>query len=310
MTEIVASTETVTTPLVDTVADTAAPLTNGVLETERGSREPGRGHCREESSRPLVAARGSSELMAAIHSPLWPTTPLADTAASVPATSPILDPPILDPLSLPDPSIAAGALGELAAGQSAGSLADPGLVASATNGLVAISPGSDSGTDGSAPLQGLLDALGGLDPADQRLLVSAGIIAVTTIAFTPAGADNVLGTCAANARLTFTNMRLIPCMAEETARRYAATAGQTLSNFTGGGSAGRSAGDVRDVTRSRSNAAAIRDGFARATGGFAESEDDGDGRLMVQVGVALGAVYLSFLTLWFWATRLRWRPRT
>ena len=208
---------------------------------------------------------------------------------------------------MPDPSIAAGALGELAAGQSAASLADPGLIASAGNGLVAISPGSDTGTDGSAP-QGLLDALGGLDPADQRLLVSAGIIAVTTIAFTPAGADNVLGTCAANARLAFTNMRLIPCMAEETARRYAATAGQTLSNFTGGGSAGRSADDVREVTR-RSNVASIRDGFARATGGFAQSEDDGDGRLMVQVGVALGAVYLSFLTLWFWATRLRWRPR-
>ena len=156
----------------------------------------------------------------------------------------------------------------------------------------------------------MLDALGGLDPADQRLLVSAGIIALTTIAFTPAGADNVLGTCAANARLAFTNMRLIPCMAEETARRYAATAGQTLSNFTGGGSAGRSAEAFAKRPR-RSNVAAIRDGFARATGGgFAESNDDGDGRLMVQVGVALGAVYLSFLTLWFWATRLRWRPRT
>jgi hypothetical protein len=24
----------------------------------------------------------------------------------------------------------------------------------------------------------------------------------------------------------------------------------------------------------------------------------------------LGFVYLGFLTIWFWATRLRWNPRT
>ena len=314
MVGIVASTEPVTTPLVDTVTDTAAPLTNSLLETENAVASPvthtvgGVVETVGRSERPAAyvvdaLTSDTSSVAAPLTQPVErvlgtdgaAANALPD-AASVPTTS-----PILDSLSLPDPSIASGASGELA---------DPSLIGSAGTGLVAMSPGSDSSTDGSAPLQGLFDALGGLDPADQRLLVSAGIMAVTTIAFTPAGADNVWGTCAANARLAFTNMRLIPCMAEETARRYAATAAETLSNVAGGGSAGRSEGDGRAVSRSRGSVTAIRDGFARATGGIAEPVENGDGRLMVQVGVALGAVYLSFLTLWFWATRLRWRPRT
>ena len=30
----------------------------------------------------------------------------------------------------------------------------------------------------------------------------------------------------------------------------------------------------------------------------------------MQVGMVLGTVYLAFLTVWFWATRLRWSPRS
>jgi hypothetical protein len=39
-------------------------------------------------------------------------------------------------------------------------------------------------------------------------------------------------------------------------------------------------------------------------------DDESDRRLLVQIGVVLGTVYLAFLTVWFWATRLRWNPRT
>ena len=51
----------------------------------------------------------------------------------------------------------------------------------------------------------------------------------------------------------------------------------------------------------------FRDGFERAIGD--ERDDIGeafrDSRLMMQIGMLLGIVYLGFLSVWFWATRLR-----
>jgi hypothetical protein len=57
-------------------------------------------------------------------------------------------------------------------------------------------------------------------------------------------------------------------------------------------------------------AQAVRDGFLRGAGRQG-TEDDGmsDTRLLMQLGMLLGTVYLAFLTVWFWATRLRWNPR-
>ena len=34
----------------------------------------------------------------------------------------------------------------------------------------------------------------------------------------------------------------------------------------------------------------------------------GDSRLMIQLGLVLGFLYAAFLSVWFWATRLRGRP--
>jgi hypothetical protein len=49
----------------------------------------------------------------------------------------------------------------------------------------------------------------------------------------------------------------------------------------------------------------FRDGFERS---IRRDPDGGDGisdsRLFVQIGMALGFVYLAFLTFWFWATRV------
>ncbi len=55
----------------------------------------------------------------------------------------------------------------------------------------------------------------------------------------------------------------------------------------------------------------VRDGFLRGAG-FLDKPDDeaSDTRLLMQIGMVLGTVYLAFLTIWFWATRLRWSPRT
>jgi hypothetical protein len=55
----------------------------------------------------------------------------------------------------------------------------------------------------------------------------------------------------------------------------------------------------------------VRDGFMRGAGRVGSGAGDGadDTRLAMQIGMLLGIVYLAFLTVWFWATRLRWNPR-
>jgi hypothetical protein len=51
----------------------------------------------------------------------------------------------------------------------------------------------------------------------------------------------------------------------------------------------------------------FRDGFAQVIA--EERHDVGEGlrdsRLMLQLGMLLGFVYVGFLSVWFWATRLR-----
>ena len=55
---------------------------------------------------------------------------------------------------------------------------------------------------------------------------------------------------------------------------------------------------------------------SRTSGRWIGSQNDrsipaptgGDPRAMVQLGAALGLVYLAFLAVWFWATRFRMRP--
>ena len=51
----------------------------------------------------------------------------------------------------------------------------------------------------------------------------------------------------------------------------------------------------------------VREGFDQATREAAGEVTDGfsDTRLLVQIGMALGVVYVAFLSVWFWATRVR-----
>ena len=51
----------------------------------------------------------------------------------------------------------------------------------------------------------------------------------------------------------------------------------------------------------------LTEGFGRATREATGEAADGlsDSRLVVQVGMLLGVVYLTFLSVWFWATRAR-----
>jgi hypothetical protein len=103
----------------------------------------------------------------------------------------------------------------------------------------------------------------------------------------------------------FQNVRLVPCYVGATVQQSTATASSVANRLSGSG---------RTVKSGTGGSAigSIRDGFQRAVRP-PSSRIDGDGsvdsRLLAQIGIVLGTVYLAFLTLWFWATRLRWNPR-
>ena len=52
------------------------------------------------------------------------------------------------------------------------------------------------------------------------------------------------------------------------------------------------------------------EGLSRATREAAGEGADGlnDNRLAVQLGMLFGVLYLAFLSVWFWATRVRMEP--
>ena len=111
------------------------------------------------------------------------------------------------------------------------------------------------------------------------------------------------------ASVVFTNVRLIPCLASETVHRLV----PAFSGGSGGSMAGTTTRRGASGTRpsSASPIDVIREGFDRGVGRVVDNDGEGlrDGRLLAQVGMVLGLVYLAFLTVWFWATRLRWNPR-
>jgi hypothetical protein len=85
-------------------------------------------------------------------------------------------------------------------------------------------------------------------------------------------------------------------------------AGTARLGVASGGAVKGSAGAVKGIAEDVAND--IRDGFLRGATGSADDDGASDTRLLMQIGMLLGTVYLAFLTVWFWATRLRWNPRT
>jgi hypothetical protein len=145
-------------------------------------------------------------------------------------------------------------------------------------------------------------------------LVAAGLVSIARGALSPNS-------------LTFTNIRLLPCFVNASIQHSGATAissGPPISSGPAISSVPRVGRRAADLIPSRVIPAAgsalghIREGFddvlreglpdrANVSRGLSPAEyDSGRDRLLMQVGVALGTVYLVFLTLWFWATRLRW----
>ena len=122
-------------------------------------------------------------------------------------------------------------------------------------------------------------------------LVAAGAVAIARGAVSP------------TASIMFTNVRLLPGFVNVTIQRSGAAAIASVPR-----AAPHTVVDViprRILPATDSVVGPIRDGFDRIVNRTSDYEN-GDGRLLAQVGVVLGTLYLAFLTLWFWATRLRW----
>jgi hypothetical protein len=174
-------------------------------------------------------------------------------------------------------------------------------------------------TDGSQPVPngdgGLLDALpfhgpGVIAAGDEVLMATAAAIAVATVV------TAVKPSTVATAQFFLANVRQIPGMCggvREGVNRQIATAAAGTSRLIGlaTDAPDRAAAALDDMAK------AVGDGFRRGFEGGLPGIHDGatddgerDIRLLMQIGMLLGAVYVAFLTVWFWATRLRWDPRT
>jgi hypothetical protein len=148
--------------------------------------------------------------------------------------------------------------------------------------------------------------------AEEFLLVSGGIAAVAAVA-----AYAGRGAAALNAPLLFTSLRLIPCYAAEMGQQYVTHAVARTAAVVDRLDAIRPTRDTLAEARSRLPSAdgfvrSFRDGLSRGANGGSLADDAGEGasdsRLMMQIGMLLGIAYLGFLTVWFWATRLRPHP--
>ena len=181
--------------------------------------------------------------------------------------------------------------------------------------VTAASPPADD-----SPLAALADVA-----PDARLLVSAAVIA--------AAAGTLIGArTSAGGGVAFTNVRLLPCLVKASLERHIDALNLILARSGGAaapgvataagpgdpaGSAGAAVGGLPDRPRAHTTAVVVdlipklmdpvREGFDRVVRDAADEASDGltDSRLMTQIGMLFGFVYLGFLTVWFWATRVR-----
>jgi hypothetical protein len=135
------------------------------------------------------------------------------------------------------------------------------------------------------------------------VILSAVAVAATSVAFA------IRPSAVANAEFFLANARQIPAMCGSVGRQVSAAAAGSARLAAFGADA------VVDGVRAKAEdfTEAVSEGFRRQVDrGTSGTDDDGAGdiRLLMQIGMLLGAAYVAFLTVWFWATRLRWSPRT
>jgi hypothetical protein len=162
---------------------------------------------------------------------------------------------------------------------------------------------------------------------DARVLVSAAVLAIAGASMLGATGNGGGGN---NARVAFANVRLLPCLVRASVERHIEALTLALSQAGGAPAAAYAANDggaLRSGTSAtsdgheRSSATSrpalthklqslldsVRGGFDDVVGDARDEAEDGlnDSRLMTQIGMLLGFVYLAFLSVWFWATRGR-----
>jgi hypothetical protein len=188
----------------------------------------------------------------------------------------------------------------------------PEQVTAAPPGLTGTTPPVPTGDGGNGGLLGGLPfhAPGFIPGGDEVLMATAAAITVTTIAIA------IRPSTVATAEFVLANVRQIPvaCAGVRAGvgrRITAAAAGSAHFVELAADAPGRASAALDDMSR------ALRDGFQHAYEGALPGADTGgsddgerDIRLLMQIGMLLGTVYVAFLTVWFWATRLRWNPRT
>jgi hypothetical protein len=150
------------------------------------------------------------------------------------------------------------------------------------------------------------DAPGLIAGAEEALILSAAVVTVASVALA------VRPSAVMSAQFFLANVRQIPACGgvRGIVNRQVSTAvaGTARLGAASGGAVKGSAGAVKGIAEDVAND--IRDGFLRGVTGSADDDGASDTRLLMQIGMLLGTVYLAFLTVWFWATRLRWNPRT
>jgi hypothetical protein len=138
-----------------------------------------------------------------------------------------------------------------------------------------------------------------LDPSELLPVLSVGAAVL-------GAAVMVRGVCSPSPTLLATNVRLFPLFAHASVQQATATATSAVSKVASEGAT------LAKSVREESIVGTVREGFDRVVRGRglgAGGEESADSRLIAQIGVVLGTIYLAFLTVWFWATRLRWNAR-
>jgi hypothetical protein len=146
--------------------------------------------------------------------------------------------------------------------------------------------------------------------AGGAVAASAGLLMLARVALAARAAGP---SAALSAQFFLANARQIPAFCggvRENADRYISTAAAGIAEW---GEASGARFSTVISTAAANPIETLHDGFLRGLGqpGPNGDKDDGasDTRLLMQLGMLLGTVYLAFLTVWFWATRLRWNPR-
>jgi hypothetical protein len=219
-------------------------------------------------------------------------------------------------------------LGSLAAGHVSGPFAGAPSVSAAPVDVAPLDAPPISGADASAlpvappgvdsdSVLGIVTQVG----QDTRIVAAAAVMTFAAVAVIGPRA----GSSGVDARMAFTNVRLLPCLLKEAAGRqltaiteglapaaapaYAALSDRAAAVGTGGPA-------IRDMAAVKAEHAVgsvprivteLTEGFGRATRQATDEAAHGlsDSRLVVQIGMLLGIVYLTFLSVWFWATRAR-----